>query len=530
MIGARNFYIVKQEDGILWNFTYKENFGIIYRTYDKNSWSSYNILVKNASKAFSALILPDNRICIIYQSSCGNLLLKVYARDEWKEYSILHKKGNGVNDIQFKTIYASGKIQIFYSILRSHDNMRTLFHQTLTLNNDLKVSSPILIDTTNVNHANQFVVHTLKDNSICIMYQKLLNKYELGYKVFDGKSMTWSKFYNVDKNNSPYTDYSLCSLNDQINILYIKNNGESNTLYNSRGHIPNLEHMKIAESNNMVSCAIFRERDITYGFWISNNYIYSYYNIDTDANISPIKSDGLKSMDVTKSSFIEVSFEGRIISNELFVQDGVALTILPNNFFAYKETLKLQQNKLENNMERTKLSSYSGGNPQQESLSNITEEQVGSIEMKLIKKDQLINQLNYIIKEEKNKVLLLTNQISLLEKNYLQWETQKSQLYKDADLLQEALISKENQIHELEKAMVEKETRLMELSKINSDSQEQNNKNTAMEPQIEVYKTSISNLYKTIEDLNSKINNLEEEKVVLINEKNSSLFKKLFNS
>ena len=530
MLGAINFYILKQADGTLWNFTYKDNFGIIYRIFEEESWSTYNILVENASKAFSALVLPDNRICIIYQSSYGDLLLKVYSGDEWTEYSILHKKGNSASDIYFKTIYASEKIQIFYSILQSHDNIRTLFHQTLTLNNELKVSSPVPIDTTNVNHVNQFVVHALDNDNICIMYQKLLNKYELGCKILDCNAATWSNYYNVDKNLSPYTDYSLCSVNDKLNILYIKNDGKSNALYNSRGDISSLEHTKIAESNNLISCALFKENDITYLFWIASNYLYSSYTNGVGDSISSIKSEGLKSMKIIKSSFIDIASDGRSISNELYVQDETTLTILPNNFLTYKEDLKEEQNKLLSNLMTTKVNSYSKMEFAKENTSNNTEENVVSIEMRLIKKDQIINQLNYIIKEEKNKVILLNNKVNLLEKDYIKWENQKSRLNTGTTSLQEALILKENLILELEKAMVEKETKLMDLNKLNSMSEEQNKKNVAMEPQIEGYKVSIINSNKTIEGLNSKISTLEGEKVALINDKNnSSFFKKFFN-
>ncbi|MGH4138619.1 hypothetical protein [Clostridium sp.] len=531
MLEARNFYIIKQADGTLWNFTYKDNFGIIYRIFHKNAWSTYNILVKKASKAFSTIILPDDRICIIYQSSSGNLLLKVYSGDEWKEYSILHKRGNSVNDIQFKTIYALEKIQIFYSILQSHDNVRTLFHQSLTLNNELKVSSPVLIDTTNVNHVNQFVVHALENNNICIMYQKLLNKYELGYKILENSSTTWSKFYNIDKNISPYTDYSLNSVNDKLNILYIKNSGEANALYNFRGDTSNMELKKIAESNNLISCALFREKNITYGFWISNNYLYSYYTKAIDDNISPIKSDALKSMNIFKASFSEISSEGEYISNEIYVQDGSNLTILPNNFFNYIETLKAMQTKLQSKLGGAKVNSNLSLNSMQESPTQVAEEKVVGIENRILKKDQIINQLNYIIKEEKNKVLILSNKISLLEKDYIQWEGQELQLNNDINLLQEALILRESRIHELESAVAEKETKLIEVNMLNSTSEDQNKKNIVMKSEIEEYKISLTNLNKTIEDMNYKISVLEEEKAALINDKaNSSLFKKLFNS
>lgn len=533
VLQTKKFYVIKQADGILWNFTYKDNFGIIYRTFDKTVWSTYNILVKNASEAFSALILPDNRIYIIYQSDSGDLLLKVYYKDEWKEYSILHKKSKDTNDIYFKTIYTSRKIQIFYSIHQPHDNTRALFHQTLELNNNLKVSSPVLIDTTNVNHMNQFVVHTLEDNSICIMYQKLLNKYELGYKIFSNNSSIWSKFYNVDKNLSPYIDYSLSSVNNKLNILYIKNNGETNALYNFWGYTSNPEHTKLAESSNLISCALFREGNITYGFWISNNYLYSYYTNDMGANISPIKSEGLKSLNIFKSSFIEISSENKYISNELYVQDGTTLTMLPNNFFTYKETLKTQQPKLRGTSRDTELSPHSSLDHESEYLTNNAEEKILGIEMKLIKKDQLINQLNYIIKEEKNKVLLLNNKISLLEKNSIEWEKQKSQFYKDISLLQESLISKETEIHELEKKMIENNVKLTTLNKLNTNTntENQHKENLAMETDIEEYKTLIITLNKVIENLNYKITTLEEEKIKPPNDKtNNSLFKKLFNS
>ncbi|MGV8980879.1 hypothetical protein [Clostridium sp.] len=179
----------------------------------------------------------------------------------------------------------------------------------------------------------------------------------------------------------------------------------------------------------------------------------------------------------------------------------------------------------------SEISSHLSTNHVWDSSSMKTEENIVNIENRIIKKDQLINQLNYIIKEEKNKVNLLNNKICLLEKKYLQWEQQKSNLHKDTNLLQDALILKESQIHGLEKIMLEEETKLIGLNKINLKSEEENKKNAEMELKIEEYKISIISSNKTIEGLNSKISLLEGETVTLIKDKNNvSLFKKLFNS
>jgi hypothetical protein len=505
VLGIRNFYVLKQADGTIWNFAYKDNFGIIYRTLEKDSWSRYSILVRNSTKAFSAIILPDNRISVIYQSTSGNLLLKLYVGNEWKDYSVLQKKNNSTNDIHFKIIYALDKIQILYSVLQSHDNMRALFHQSLTIDNGVSISSPIIIDSTNVNDNNQFAVHEISNDSVCILYQKLLNKYELGYKMLGRDNSTWSKFYCMDKNFSPYIDYSLNEINNKPNIMYVKNNGEANSVYCTVGLSAGIEHTKLAEGDKIISCALFKDKNTNYNFWISNSYIHSCYTTNMNASISPIKSEILKTINIIKASYGEIDSESNSAVNDLYVQDGSNLTFLPSDFLTYREEENLKQSKapggkISNDASAYYKMSYRHGHE--------GEEKVDNTEARLTKKDQIINQLNYIIKEERKKVLLLNNKINIIEKNYIDWENEKLQLNKDINSFQEMLILKENRINELERLILDKDTKSSNLNekinKLSNNSEEYNKKSSEFEAQI-------VSLNKTIEKLNSDINVLEKE-------------------
>ena len=70
----RNFYIVKQSDGLMWNFTYDDNIGIIYRVLKDNEDSFYDLLVGECRRNFSVLLFQNDDIYILYEDLCGNIL------------------------------------------------------------------------------------------------------------------------------------------------------------------------------------------------------------------------------------------------------------------------------------------------------------------------------------------------------------------------------------------------------------------------------------------------------------------------
>ncbi|MCY6370548.1 hypothetical protein [Clostridium ganghwense] len=524
----RNFYTLKQSCRTIWNFTYKKNWGIIYKTFIDNKWSTYNVLVKECNKNFSALLLPDDRICVIYQDFLGNIILSIYNETNWSHHEILKKKNNTIKDVYLKILYSNNKIHIFYNIYLIQNNIRTLFHQTVDKN--LNLSSPKMIDTTNVTLINPFSVHVSDNQNIFIMYQKLKNTYELGYKILDNNNTMWSDFYVVDKNISPYIDFSISSMDNTFHSLYIKNNTKTNILTHCSGYLSDLTHVKIYESINdiMLPC-LFRKKDTLWDLWISDNSIHSCFSKDNGIDFSNIENELLQSPDIFKTIYISNSDNRQYEVNELYSNQ---LTLLPYTFVTSK-------NDLQNKTNYTDHFNETSVTLKKDMPDLDVEKKLSYYNHKLIQKDQIINQLNYLLKEEKNRSQLSSSKLKTLEKKYIEFKNAKLNIDKNISLLKDKLISKDKQVSNLEKAIVEKEEEISFLENKFSELEDNktNDANTIVQLEEKLYEyenkilfleNELNEYENEISVLNVKIKDLEND---LANAKsNSSLFKKFFSS
>ncbi|MDD3187817.1 MAG: hypothetical protein PHD02_05080, partial [Bacilli bacterium] len=327
----RNFYVIKQSDGTTWTFSFKKDEGIIYKFFKENIWSEDYILTKEALKNFSVILLPDDSINVLYQDSTGTIILSKYDGEQWNKQEIITNEKNEIFSIYFKTAVIENKIQIIFSIFNKETNTATLFHQSLDEKNNL--SGPKVIDNIkyDCNYDVPFVLYSPDNKEFFIMYQRFLNRHEIGYKVFNKDNEKWSDFKLIDSSKYPFNDYSAIMFNKILHALYIKKEEDIYSLHYVHGNNFNFKNTKIFKGTNIESCLIF----IIYGeiwcFWIDDNEIYSSFSIDNGNDFStPPYGQFVNSPDIFKSIYItnEPKEMKGILGNEIYFTNDDTLKYL----------------------------------------------------------------------------------------------------------------------------------------------------------------------------------------------------------
>ncbi|MCD3193961.1 hypothetical protein G8S49_00040 [Clostridium botulinum C] len=400
-----NFYTIRMSSNDLWNITYNKNLGIIYRQCIDKKWSNLFVLQKECNESFATILLPKNKLCLIYQNKDGNIVLSIYSSGQWEHKQILKWKGNKIKKAKLRALYIKNKIHIFYSLNLVSDSSEIVFYQTIDLN--LNISNPISIDDTIFSSENPFDINVLDNGSLVILYEKYKNSYELGYKIFNCNNNKWSDFYTIDTNIKSHSYFSLSCNNNTIHCLYVKNSSLENILVHCSGLFLDLNYITIFKSTNNISMpCFFKFKDTIWDIWISNKTIYTCYSNDNGLNIGQIHQEKLPKS-LLKSYYI--SFEDNYslaFNNSLYVTPDNGLSFFP----------KILYNLLKNNSSYSK-DSHIVSKDIKNYINNV-EHKLSDYKKELSHKDKIINKLNSMLKEEKNKLSLYLTKLNNIENNY----------------------------------------------------------------------------------------------------------------
>ncbi|WP_127836472.1 hypothetical protein [Clostridium prolinivorans] len=163
----KNMYVLKQSDGTIWNFKYDRNKGIIYKNYKNGIWSKYNIFVKEAKENFSAAILPNDTICIVYEDLNGNLMMYTFNGVNWKVYNITKNNNMNIFNVYFKIILYKNYLFLFYSIYKNSNKITIVFQ---TVDEKGNLSSIKTIDDIYFKYDIPFYINISNKNVLYIMY------------------------------------------------------------------------------------------------------------------------------------------------------------------------------------------------------------------------------------------------------------------------------------------------------------------------------------------------------------------------
>ncbi|MCD3283519.1 hypothetical protein G8V05_15205, partial [Clostridium botulinum C/D] len=403
-LSNNEFYTIRMFHGNLWNITHNKKLGIIYRQLIDQKWSAASILQKHCNDSFATVLLPKNQLCLIYQTNEGNIVMSLFSNETWEHMKILKWKGNVLKKATIKALYYYNKIHIFYSLSLTSNSNQTLFYQTIDL--DLNLSKPISIDTDILNLDKPFEISILDNGSLVVLYEKLDKNYKLVYKIFNCQNYKWSDCYTIDKNITPYKDFSLCCNNNTIHILYIKNSNSQNFLIHCSGLFLDLNYITIFKNTRDIFFpCFFKLGDTIWDMWINNNSIYSCFSNDNGLNVSNIKTESLPNSLLKTSylSYYDESNNKHTCINYLYITPNNGLTFFPT---ALSNSLK----------------QYYEINPKFKNdnyIAENTKEYITNMKEKLSNKEQIINELNHIIQKEKNNSALTFNKLNNIQSNYL---------------------------------------------------------------------------------------------------------------
>ena len=495
----RNFYIVKQSDGLMWNFTYDDNIGIIYRVLKDNEDSFYDLLVGECRRNFSVLLFQNDDIYILYEDLCGNILMCTYDGIEWSEGIIVVENNSDMYEVEFNAVLSNDEIYLFYSILDKNSEMRTFFYQVI--DSKLNFFKPNIIDIIDFDYANPFNIYTLQSNNIIIMYQKLNECHELGYKVYNYEDSMLSKFYVIDRSIQPFEDYSLLFIEDTLHAIYIKNtDGENKAIY-SYGSTTNFKNSEVFEGMNIISCSFFIAEGNIWIIGITNNNIYFSLSTNNGKNFSsPPYEEALVSLSIIKAIYMS-NQQNRcnLIIDEIYIQDGYnsPYTMIPDIYKIFTEINGNETNNV------NKYLSYI------KNFINENRKVILKYEEVLNAKEKLINKISYKLSEKEHQLeVQKTNcknyeiKLADINKQYIQFKNGKNELNENIDFMQQNLISKEEKINELENINLQDQSQIINCKEQMADK---NNIIKTREQQIESLQNKISTYREEIGKLKSGI-------------------------
>ncbi|MDZ5038327.1 hypothetical protein GNF66_14435, partial [Clostridium perfringens] len=127
----RNIYILKQSNGTIWNFLFDNRLGIVYKILKGKMWSNYSTLTKATTGNFSVNLLPNDKICLVYEDLNGNLIMNLYDHKKWSSYYLIENDEKEKIDNYFKTLFYKDELFLFYSIYNKTTNILTIVSQLL---------------------------------------------------------------------------------------------------------------------------------------------------------------------------------------------------------------------------------------------------------------------------------------------------------------------------------------------------------------------------------------------------------------
>lgn len=477
-----SLYIIKQSNGLIWNFAYEESTGIIYRLLEENSWTDYQVVTDKGTKNFSVVLFEDDNIYVLYQDIRGHINLIMYDGEKWSEQQILKNEKSEMFHIYFNTTVYENIIHIIYSILNKTTGSGFIFHQALDKKNNL--TNLKMIDRIKYDYQIPFNIYTTDNKEIFIMYQRLTDSHEIGYRIFNNGN--WSNFYMIDNSIYPYRDYSMLIYKNNLYTLYIKDEQTINSLIYVHGSYGNFEYNKLHEDINIDSCSLLIGYNQMWCSWVRENEIYSSFSIDNGSNFSnPPYCQFLTSSNITKTIFRSNCNEDirNFKFSDIYVIDESYL-----KYITIPSICPIIGDRRNNKSELSFIVYFM----------DKVHENILLYEKNLKQRNQYITQLKYIQKEQELKSIFYEKKFEEVNKEYNKFKEGKQLLYENINFLQKSLIDKEGKINVLENANIEEENEILHL------------------------REEIKSLKSQIEDLHSQL-------ALKNTELSNSFFKRIFN-
>ncbi|NLK21094.1 MAG: hypothetical protein GX308_03175 [Epulopiscium sp.] len=393
-----NYYVVKQNKGILWAFFHDFIDGICCMTYTYDSWSKKQIIFKEGTKNFSVYLDNKDMIYLFCQDTSGNILLYQHSPDKWVSQILLYSKTGFLDSLHFDAIIQGDNLSLFYNLKDPNNPSRHALVQQVSIKN-AQWNAPSLIDYIKPLENRPFSVYKDSVDNIFLFYQKGQNNCQLGYKKQPIETGSWSEFYSFAISSISYTDNSILLNNNTIHSLYIKQEKHYSTLFYRPQHgLEWKEPQRLFEKPNISSCSLFMMDNHLWAAWVWDGKLYSSYSTDFGNSFSSPSIHLSDSQEIPIKTHYQSNFHNEkkhLCANEIYIysQDQIKFLIIPDIFPAlrgnsmqFEETFVPVTEKVDTYLNEIKFH-----------LSQVYEE-VYLCKKQLREKDSQIAQLKYTLK------------------------------------------------------------------------------------------------------------------------------------
>ena len=265
-----NNYIIRQKDGTLWHFYFKNGVGICARKKSSSYWEDREIVFKDGEYDFTVMCDDDDNLHIICQNNSSNIYYFVYRSGAWQKYTILKSKTERFYPKNFKMIQSGVVLNLFYVI--EHQEKYLLVHHMLD-----NESNPVVIDTLS---QNTFSITCDDSYNIYIYYKNESGM--SGYRTYCWSSKKISSFITIADDSCEIKN--LCPLCDGIinHIVYVR---DGSIVYRQKSESDFSSEASIYSSKGRMDApAIAQTDDKLWILWCEYNKIT--YVTSTDAGKS----------------------------------------------------------------------------------------------------------------------------------------------------------------------------------------------------------------------------------------------------
>ncbi len=507
---------------------YRNNEEIYLIKYTENSITEEKSLINNCKYLNTVILSSNNKISIIITTKESEIILYTLFNEEITNKITLINSLQNAKCIEIASVYNS--LNIFYI------NNNTLYFRIL--NNKLILSPPLILDIIDIHCDPPFII-TAGNTELSICYIKNGSPNLIGYREFDFKKNSWSNFNLLDSSYYLIEDYSFTIVKDNILYSFIFSKGYASVIRFGFGSKYNIKRDLIKENSNILSLNNILLK--------SKNKFAILYIVDNILKLKELDLQYVTNIDIpidgniTKSSF---QSNNDIYTNFIFTLQYENTTIYTNSLFYNKylnENSKVKTNfeiELNNNLITKEINAYDKSSNKDIVLDSVQENIIQELNMKLKKyeKKLYLISINNAKNDEKNnkfrssitslheEITKKYNRITTLEKAL----TEKQNLINSYENKLKDLMNSAEALQSKELELEKKEAEILELKNLITEKDIENSNHLN---EFKNLKEELDRLNSLIEEKTEEINNIKNEQLVFLQEKNKESFiKKIFKT
>lgn len=315
-----DYFLVKQKEGRLLKFSYDSNQGIYYKILINDGWSEKINVYKDSFEYFYVFEEWNDRIHVLCQDICGDLILCTLEGAKWKYKTILYMKYGVIMPINIRAFFYYEDIHVIYSITDKNTSLDVLVHQIAK--NNMEWTNPQIISK--LDYYSDLAFYNYQDgnyNNIGLLDTIFDGRYQLISRRFYITEGRWGKEEIIYTSLSPYIDFAFYGYKNRSHYLFITQDNKINSVIYQYKEIGFKKNTILFEDKKIESCLLIIYNKVLWALWISENKFYGCFSRDYGENFSKPKVYRIFDKTLPLKVFYQEYLEGEknnYIANEIY--------------------------------------------------------------------------------------------------------------------------------------------------------------------------------------------------------------------